>query len=272
MIGFNVLLEYVGLNPATVKLVRHQDSRYPGRPTPYQLWCSNDGRFDIYQRIQSRERFKNATHIVSFVGTPLKETLFVGVYSVDGWSTPPKNLRDPISDKDVSKSHFYNLTLTEILSDYRGRLIVDWGSGYRSWVQRAKNKDKPVLEIRRQAGEPPFPGFMEFRESLYNLATVPFSWRTVLGAVGGVYLLACMKTGKLYVGAAYGEGGFWRRWEDYLATGHGGNVLMKELANAEYQISILEVASSSASPVDVIATESRWKAKLLTREFGLNLN
>ena len=81
-----------------------------------------------------------------------------------------------------------------------------------------------------------------------------------------------MKTGKLYVGAAYGEGGFWRRWEDYVATGHGGNVLMKELVHAEYQVSILEVASSSASPADVIAMESRWKAKLLTKEFGLNKN
>lgn len=68
MIGFNVLLEYVGLNPATVKLVRHQDSRYPGRPTPYQLWCANDGKLDVYQRIQSRERFKNATYLAAFVG------------------------------------------------------------------------------------------------------------------------------------------------------------------------------------------------------------
>jgi hypothetical protein len=34
MIGFNVLLEYVELNPAMVKLVRHQDSRYLGRRTP----------------------------------------------------------------------------------------------------------------------------------------------------------------------------------------------------------------------------------------------
>jgi hypothetical protein len=272
MIGFNFLLEYTGLNPATVKLVRHQDSRYSDRPTPYQLWCANDGRFDIYQRIQSRERFKSATHIAAFVGTPLNETLFVGLYSVRGWSTPPQNLHDPISDEDVSKFHLYDLTLTEILSDYRGRLIIDWGSGYRSWVQRAKHKNKPVLEIRRQAGEPPFPGFMEFRERLHNLATVPFSWRTALGAVGGVYLLACVKTGKLYVGSAYGEGGFWRRWEDYLVTGHGGNVLMKDLAHAEYQVSILEVASSSTSPADVVAMESRWKAKMLTKEFGLNGN
>jgi hypothetical protein len=270
--GLNVFLANTGLHLAAIKLVRHQDSRYPGRPTPYQLWCADDGRFDAYQRVQSRERFKNATHIAAFVGTPLNETLFVGLYEVGGWSPPPPHLRDPISGEDISSFYFYDLTLTEQLSEYRGRLIIDWGAGYRSWVQRAQHQDKPILEIRRHTREPSFPGFMEFREKLHNLATVPFSWRTALGAVGGVYLLACVKTGKLYVGAAYGEGGFWRRWEDYVATGHGGNVLMKELAATEYQVSILEVASSSASRADVIAMESRWKAKLLTREFGLNLN
>lgn len=272
MMGFHVFLAHAGLNPAEVKLVRHQDARYPGRPTPYQLWCANDGRFDAYQRIQSRERFKHATHIASFVGTPLNETLFVGLYEVGGWSSPPLGLRDPISGEDISKFYFYDLTLTPLLSEYHGRLIIDWGAGYRSWVQRAQHQDKPVLEIHRHTGEPPFPGFMEFREHLHRLATVPFAWRTALGAVGGVYLLACVNTGKLYVGAAYGEGGFWRRWEDYVATGHGGNMLMKELPTAEYQVSILEVASSSASPADVIAMESRWKAKLLTKAFGLNGN
>jgi hypothetical protein len=36
--------------------------------------------------------------------------------------------------------------------------------------------------------------------------------------------------------------------------------------------SILEAALSSASPADIMAMESRWKAKLLTKEFGLNGN
>jgi hypothetical protein len=51
MIGFNVFLEYAGLNRAAVKLVRHQDAQYTSRPTPYQLWSAKDGRFDTYQRI-----------------------------------------------------------------------------------------------------------------------------------------------------------------------------------------------------------------------------
>lgn len=46
----------------------------------------------------------------------------------------------------------------ERLSDYAGHLIIDWGRGFRSWVQRADRQDKPVLEIRKEVREQPFPG------------------------------------------------------------------------------------------------------------------
>ena len=47
---------------------------------------------------------------------------------------------------------------------------------------------------------------------------------------------------------------------------------MRDIPAADYQISVLEVASSSASPDDVAKMESRWKEELLTRKFGLNAN
>ena len=46
MISFNSLLRAESIDPATVKLVRHQDKRISGRPTPYQLWKMPDGSFD----------------------------------------------------------------------------------------------------------------------------------------------------------------------------------------------------------------------------------
>lgn len=36
MIGFNALLRNEGIDPADVKLVRHQDLRHAERTTPYQ--------------------------------------------------------------------------------------------------------------------------------------------------------------------------------------------------------------------------------------------
>lgn len=149
---------------------------------------------------------------------------------------------------------------------------MDWGAGYRAWVQRPDRRDKPVIEIRRTASEPPFPGFTSFSWPIRALSSVPPSWRCALSAVGGVYLLVCRSTGKQYVGSASGAGGFWTRWENYFRTGHGGNEGMKLAPSTDYQVSILEFASSSLDREAIIRMEERWKDKLLSRSFGLNEN
>jgi hypothetical protein len=93
-----------------------------------------------------------------------------------------------------------------------------------------------------------------------------------LSSVAGVYLLVSPKTGKKYVGSAYGIAGFLGRWLQYAADGHGGNKMMQDVPRDDYWVSVLEVASSSDGPDDVIALENRWKEKLRSREFGLNGN
>jgi hypothetical protein len=47
---------------------------------------------------------------------------------------------------------------------------------------------------------------------------------------------------------------------------------MEDIPAADYQVSVLEVASSSASADVVAQMETRWKQKLLSRKFGLNAN
>jgi len=271
MIRFNTLLREEGVDPAEVKLVRHQDTRCPGR-TPYQLWMAADGTFDFYQRMQGRLVFDGATVLGSFVATSFDETLFVGLYDINGVGVVPQGTIDPLSGHDVSGLHLYELNLSPKLADYRGRLTIDWGPGFRSWVQRAGKQDKQVIEIRRAAGEPPFPGFLDFRSNLSALVSVPLSWRIALSSVNGIYLLACPSTGRQYVGLAHGIGGFWGRWEEYVASGHGGNKRMLDIPASDYQVSILEVASSSANVEALAKMESRWKQKLLSRQFGLNAN
>lgn len=272
MIKFNSLLRDAGIDPTKVKLVRHQDNRHEDHTIPYNLWRANDGRFELYQNIQSREVFKEATFVAAFVVTRLNETLFAGLYEIRGLGVVPEGTLDPASQKDVSGLKLYDLASTTHLAEFRGKLIIDWGPGFRSWVQRAHLKDKVVIELRRTEGDPPFPGFLDFRERLSRLATVPPSWRETLAAVCGVYLLVCPRTGKQYVGSASGEQGFWGRWEDYVASGHGGNLRMLGLAKSDYQVSILETASSSATLTELIEMENRWKEKLRSREFGLNAN
>lgn len=179
---------------------------------------------------------------------------------------------DPVTGKDVGGDYYYSLSLSPHLGDYRDRLVIDWGRGYRAWVQNARSNDKPVIEIRRTAAEHPFPGFLNFRERLSLLTAVPQAWRQALAAVSGVYLLTCPQTGKQYVGSASSGAGFWGRWEDYVASGHGGNKRMLDIPAADYQVSILEVASSTAGLTELVAIENRWKEKLRSRQFGLNAN
>lgn len=272
MIRFSTLLRDESIEPAHVKLVRHQDTRPTARITPYNLWRAGDGRFDLYQKVQRRTVFKDARFLASFVATPLNETLFVGIYENKGVGKAPSELIDPVSNKSVGGLNLYDLVPSPKLADYCGRLIIEWGKGYRSWVQLARKKEKAILEIHRSASDPPFPGFLDFRQSLNNLAAVPVSWRAVLSAVSGIYLFTHPVTGKQYVGSAQGRDGFWGRWEQYVASGHGGNKQMQDIPAADYQVSVLEVASSSAGSEGVAKMEERWKQKMLSRKFGLNAN
>lgn len=146
----------------------------------------------------------------------------------------------------------YNLRLNEHSVDLEGRLFIEWGDGTRAWVQRADN--------------------LKFRKPLSEVAALPKTWIAVLKQATGVYLLTCPKTREQYVGSACGDEGFWQRWMEYVTTGHGGNVALKSREYSDYQVSILEVAGSSANPDDIRRMESNWKVKLQSREMGLNRN
>lgn len=151
-------------------------------------------------------------------------------------------------------------------------MVIDWGPGLRTWIQRADMQDKVVLELRTRFQEPEFPGYLNFMEPLSKIDSLPRSWIAILQSARGVYLLTCPKTKEQYVGSATGEEAFWRRWQDYVSTGHGGNVALKSRVPSDYRVSILEVAGSSATTDDILKMEQRWKAKLQSQEMGLNRN
>lgn len=160
------------------------------------------------------------------------------------------------------------------ISDYAGHLIIDWGKGFRAWVQRADRKDKAVLEIRKKVKEEPFPGFTQFCWDIDQIAAVPLAWQEVLRNVKGVYLAVCKETGKQYVGSAKGEESLWGRFLDYAKTGHGGNVELKRRKSRGYQVTILEVVNSdnrgdydSCSPPGRLAPHAR-RTRWLRRGLG----
>jgi hypothetical protein len=76
-----------------------------------------------------------------------------------------------------------------------------------------------------------------------------------------------------------GAGGIWQRWVAYSQSGHGGNRELRDLLDREgpyyanhFRYSILEIADTHASELDILERESHWKSVLLSREFGYNGN
>jgi hypothetical protein len=163
---FNALLSPAGIAPATVRLLRHQDSRAAKGRTPYELWRDDRLAFEAYQEGQS---FKNRSklrgeHWASFVVTPGGETLLAGFYCCRYLGVnqveriwPHTDGIDPVGTCDV-----YELTLDERINDLAGRLVIAWGDAERAWIQRADNQDKIVVSIREAFREPDFPGFTRF--------------------------------------------------------------------------------------------------------------
>lgn len=280
---FNSLLNGVGVHVNETILLRHQ-KMMPGRPTPYSLWRDNRSEFERFQSYQSpKDRsYFSRRYWASFVVTPAGETLFVGLYKSALAGIVPADAVDPVTglnpgaDKpDAELGRLYDLYechLDERLSQYAGRLLVDWGPGRRSWGQVAANQDKEIIELRRVATEPPYPGHLQFVAALSDIGALPESWNTALASVGGIYLLTCPKTREQYVGKASGERGFLGRWLQYFQTGHGGNVGLKARDPSDYQVSVLEVCGSGLSESEICERESLWKRKLQSREMGLNRN
>ena len=54
-------------------------------------------------------------------------------------------------------------------------------------------------------------------------------WKAALEKVKGVYLINDKNNGKMYVGSAYGDSGFWSRWACYIGTVHGYNDELTDL-------------------------------------------
>ena len=86
------------------------------------------------------------------------------------------------------------------------------------------------------------------------------------------------ENGKQYVGSAYGSGGLLSRWTCYIDTYHGHNKELKELIcnyperYHSFQFSILQILPKTLTADEVISIESRYKKKLLSKEFGMNAN
>lgn len=277
MLTLNMLLTAAGIPLETAKLLRHQDTRMRAGWSTYGLWRRDPAEFARYESIQGRERFFVGGHVASFVVDPVGEELFVGLSRV---SSEAPNATEEVfehSDEVCAPGTVIKYVLERDVrfAALEGKLVIDWGPGKRSWVQRAHNQDKPIIEIRRDIRDVEWPGYMGVKISQRDIASLAPNWIANLKAAGGVYLLVCPDTGAQYVGIATGVGGFYARWSEYGQNGHGGNRLLIDRLRrtaAPFDISILEVFGSLVTDGEAFAAEARWKRSLGSRAHGLNAN
>ncbi len=226
--------------------------------------------------LQKRNCFAKRALLASFVVTPRKETLFAGLYRKNGFGPLPSDLQVcPVRGTPVSNDEhiFYDLAPDNRLDNLTGRVVIEWGKAYLSWIQRADEVEgKPVIEIRtEQNRDEPFPGYRKFRWDLSDIGSIWPTWQDNLRQCKGIYLLTCKHCGQQYVGKADGDDGFWGRFLCYSLTGDGGNEGMKQHQTPGYFVTILE-ALATPSPGELDILESLWKEKLGSREWGLNKN
>lgn len=274
---FNMLLEEAGIDPAQVRLLRHQPK--VGDRKMLDVWRTDRSSFEAYQSLQlvSKRAHFLRSYWVSFIGTWDGRTIFAGLYAVGDPVTLTEEVEVPINGSidPPNVTDRYPLTHLTTLEPYESRLYIDWGggaSGKRAWVQRAEAQDKLVTELHLDVVEQPFPGLMALAAPLSVIGDAPPSWAQRLASSRGIYLLTCPRDGSLYVGSATAEGGFWDRWASYRANGHGGNLGLIGREPSDFIVSVLEVAGSAATSDDILAAEAVWKRKLNSRELGLNRN
>ena len=233
-----------------------------------------DGNFKEWQEEQTKKNF-GRKYIVSLISIPGQNLwLFAGIYHSHGVKGQRGNC------------HLYETELANIRNDMIGRLVVKYARKGRNSYPNGENLSS-FATVHEIFPEPlamsEFTGFKNVfltRKKLELIFRHEYpSWKAALSSVSGIYLISDNKKGKLYVGSAYGQGGFWDRWQNYSNTYHGGNIQFKKLLEYEgktafdsFIYSILETCDLDMSKESVIEKESIWKSKLLSRIFGFNDN
>ena len=270
-------------------LVRHKDKRI----NMFDLIEKN--YFEFYQSTQNRKSFDKVKFMIVFIGLESTKALFYNIYRINGTKELETNdfpegfldmcpwwTSEYIKEKQIK---LYDIEPLSGFDDLKERIIIDWGQGTLAWIQNYNEKNiKEVIEILPTGYVKEFTDYLDFTltyNQLKKLSTYPEAnrrWIDKLSSINGIYLILDKKTGNQYIGSAYGTNGVWGRWQNYISNGHGGNKLLIELLEKDsnylsnFQWTILETLPANLTKEKVISYETKYKEKLGTKSFGLNLN
>lgn len=289
VIEFNDLLRKAEIDSKEVLIMRH-------RPTELGLrrvlpWYATERQelFNAYQRAQASANaetaLSRANYLASFIGIEPGKAHFVGLYKQNGFRQITQDEYFAIPEcrelhrQGMSAASaralalWFDLQLTDIFSDLRGRLVINWTGLERSWYRWANRNAFPINSILETSSfTEEMPEWRQLVLSWPELSSLPAAWRTALAQWRGIYLITDKSDGRSYVGSAYGNDNLLRRWVNYAKSGHGGNKQLKERKPENFVFAILQRVSPDMEINDVIQLEDSWKNRLLTRTLGLNSN
>ena len=263
------------LDTSKTLLVKHATNEYD----LYTAYLNKREDFLNYQCHQSKDVFKGAEYIVSFIGEGGNRVRFIGVFKVCD-VTP---LSEAQIDHLSSKPYNYLYTLEEDMrfADLKDRIMVDWGTS-RIWHQKY-GIEKEIIEILQGLHYRQFSDYLSFILSFRELEEIIINkyrdWKRALENVNCIYMIAYSFNKKQYIGSTSGAGGIWSRWTDYVKTnGTGGNKLLIECSKNDpnytehITFTILEILPRTISSQQAVDKENLFKKKLGSRAIGLNSN
>lgn len=284
--GWNRNSEFDNANESRIKLVRHsrdvkQNSfiynKYKG--SVYKLYRTDYALFKEWQSEQSDRDMKNVDYLVGFLAEEGCECRFIGVYRNYGPKRATGNGRSEYTIEEV-----------EGFEGLKDKVVIDWGKGPRSWMQKWQST-KNVRRIDQVNTGDDIPYFIRYEDVILSFSQLQKvvedkEWKSKLESLNCVYMILDKETGKQYVGVTYKDmkpgikNGILGRWTEYAKTGHGNNKLLVALlaekgisyADQNFQWTILETLPLNVTPKVAIDRESLYKKKFGTREHGYNEN
>ena len=249
--------------------------RWNGNVDPLDEWVNDRSKWQGWQEYRPDKNEFSRPYIFSLMDFYHEEDtwLFGGVFHVT-----------------ARHDDRYEVELTKQGQHFIGRLKLEYQYLRRSTrvnFEKHYNKFRVSELLRATYSGQIFPGYEDIDLSYAELEIIirndRSDWKSALENVGGIYLITDERDGKRYVGSAYGEGGIWSRWKDYVDTsGHGGNTELRKLLKARgdgyarkyFQFALLEYRAASTPEETIIARENFWKDVLLTRDkkYGHNRN
>ena len=289
MLDYRTLLEMEGIGPEGTLIVRHlPEEKALKRVLPW-LAVERPALWLAYQQIQWQALEKamtRAKYIVSFIGQDAAAATFAGIYRVGKWQVldyegyckfPGNRELEELGMSgrapDMADCLAFELERLDHQAEWLGRLVISWPKPYQQWWRWVKGGVFPVTSIEAENRfVRAMPDWQELVLTWHELQSLPASWQAKLAQWRGIYFIYDVTRRSGYVGSACGQDNILGRWRNYAQTGHGGNRELRSSDPADLRFSILQRTSPEMEAGDIVALEASWKARLHTREFGLNRN